>query len=229
MTDYHQFKNLEESICYCFRNKNLLLESMSHPSLRGHNHHKGLDYERLEFLGDTILNFIITEMLFLNFKNYSEGQLAKIRSYLICTEMLCNIAHDLDLSKYIIMTSGEENAGGRGNPSNLENAIEALIAAIYLDGDIEQIKNIITKLWSKYLDNMGESSQHDPKTYLQEWCQSQGYGVPIYEVIEKIGSAHEPLFTIKVTAGNHHETAQGKSIKLAQKNAAKKLLNLIEG
>lgn len=218
---------LEQLIEYEFNDKELLVEALSHPSLKQHTTKLPFpkDYERLELLGDSVLNFIITEILFKNFTEYDEGKLAKIRSSLVCKDTLCKIAAKINLEQYIIMTHGEEISGGRSNPNNIENTLEALIAAIYLDSNIEQIKLIVINLWSELLFTTN-LTDIDPKTTLQELVQARGNSKPKYKVLKQDGSPHSPIFTIAVTALGKQETATGNTIKAAEKVAARKLLEL---
>ncbi len=219
-----KLSELENLISYKFNNQDLLIEALSHPSLKQHNARTAVvkDYERLELLGDSVINFIVTEKLYQDFTKYDEGKLAKIRSQLVCKDTLCKIAAKINLANYIIMTHGEEVSGGRNNPNNTENALEALVAAIYLDSDIHKTKEIVQLLWSDlFLE--GNFIFTDPKTALQEWAQGQGYTKPLYEIIQQSGAAHSPIFTIKVTVNNCSEVAQGNSIKAAEKKAAEKL------
>lgn len=224
------FYKLEKALNYVFKNKDLLIEALSHPSLRQHESSKkhGKDYERLEFLGDSILSFIISENLFEEHVSFQEGDLAKARSYLVCKQTISSIGIDrLSLADYIIMTIGEEISHGRENLSNIENVVEALIAAIYLDsGDIKTIKNIVNHLWSDYLDENIDFSSFDPKSALQELVQSHKTQ-PHYTLIDRTGPAHAPFFTVTVRALEYEATATAQSIKEAEKLAAKQLLNII--
>lgn len=222
------FRELEKLLGYSFKNKALLTEALSHPSLRQHHEYKAnKDYERLEFLGDAVLNLIITEILFNNFKEYNEGNLAKIRSYLVCKETICVVGAKLGLKNYIIMTHGEEIAGGRDNPNNIENVTEALIAAIYLDSDITTIHNIIGKLWAEFI-KVKDLTDYDPKTALQEWAQSKDHHIPIYRLIKREGVAHLSTFTVSVKINGYEQTGKGHSIKEAEKNAARELLHRLK-
>lgn len=222
------FEKLEKLLGYSFKNKELLIEALSHPSLRQHHEYKDdKDYERLEFLGDAVLNLVITEILFKNFKEYNEGNLAKIRSYLVCKETICVVGAKLTLKDYIIMTHGEEIAGGRNNPNNIENVTEALIAAVYLDSDINTTHNIIGKLWSEFI-KIKDLTDYDPKTALQEWAQSREYHIPIYQLIKREGVAHSSIFTVSVKIKDYEQIGIGHSIKEAEKNAARKLLHKLK-
>jgi ribonuclease III len=163
-------EGLEQAVNYNFDNKDLLFEALSHPSLKQHdNLHK--NYERLEFLGDAIISFIITEMLFKEFFVHDEGTLAKIRAYLVSKELLCKVADKINLADYIIMTHGEQALGGRKNPNNIENTMEALIAAIYLDSNLTVTQKIIVNLWGEFI-SVKNLADYDPKSTLQELAQS---------------------------------------------------------
>jgi ribonuclease III len=224
-----KLEELQKTLKYNFKNIDFLIQSLSHPSLRQHiqKHKIVKDNERLELLGDSIIGFVITEIIYKNFANYNEGKLATIKSHLICKEMLCKVAGKINLADYIIMTHGEEASGGRNNPNNIENATEALIAAIYLDSDIENTKLIVKNLWAEFFGN--EDLTHtDPKSALQELVQSIGHTKPVYVVKSKSGSSHAPVFIVEVAINKHMATGEGHSIKAAEKIAAEKLLNILQ-
>lgn len=230
-------KKLQQTLAYSFNNNDLLIEALSHPSLKQHISKYGYqrNYERLELLGDSIINFFITEILFKKHLTYDEGKLAKIRSYLVSKELLCKIAAKLNLSDYIIMTHGEEILGGRNNLNNVENAIEALIGAIYLDSNIETTKKILYGLWQEFL-SITDLTGYDSKSTLQELVQKRGASKPLYEIIKREGLPHSPIFTVLVTVElydvnnsiqKYHQTATGPTMKAAEKEAARKLINMI--
>jgi ribonuclease III len=221
-------EKLEQDIGYSFNDKNFLLEALSHPSLKQNTLKHGIqkNYERLELLGDTIINFAITEILFKNFSTYNDGKLAKIRAYLVCKELLCKVAAKINLSDYIIMTYGEELLGGRQNPNNIENTMEALIAAIYLDSNIDTVKKIIYDLWYEFIDII-DLADYDPKSTLQELAQKKGSEKPVYQVIKREGSPHAAIFTVLVQMDEYQQTGTGHSVKEAEKVAARKLMNYL--
>ena len=221
-----QIVALEKAINYQFKDKHLLKEALSHPSLKQIDS-SVQDYERLELLGDSILGFLIIEMILHRFEHYQEGSLAKIKAHVVSGDILVEIAQKLHLADFIIMTSGEENGGGRLNSNNIENTMEALLGAIYLDSNIDQVRTVVTMLWSDHIENI-DFSTADPKTYLQEWLQKSGHTMPTYEVISTEGPVHSPLFTVKVTASKQSQLGTGKSIKDAEKDAARKLLKDIK-
>lgn len=218
---------LEQLLEYKFNNVNLLIEALTHPSIKQIPNLKHFaNYERLELLGDTILSFVITEFLFQNFIDYKEGELAKARASLVCKNTISKVALNINLAQYIIMTPGEVSSGGRSNLNNLENAMEALIAAIYLDSNLNSVRSVILDLWKLFLCNI-DTLIADPKTALQEWAQKSGHATPIYELIGKTGAAHAPCFTVSVTALNQQQEGSGRTVKAAQKEAAQKALNLL--
>lgn len=217
---------LEKLLDYQFKNLDLVHEALSHPSLKQHESKWRKDYERFEMLGDAILGFLITEILFNKYKKSEEGNLAKIKAYLVSKDTICRVAGKINLANFIIMTKGEEVSGGRLNPGNIENTMEALIGAVYLDSNIDSARIVVTKLWSEFLHDF-DINQMDPKTSLQEWSQSHKYGMPHYDILSQDGPVHMPSFTVRVSSGPHKEIGHGNSIKYAQKDAAKKLLDKV--
>ncbi len=227
MSDFSkQIAGLENALNYKFKNLDLVKEALTHPSLKQYDNSIA-DYERFELLGDSILGFLITEMIFNNFTFYEEGSIAKIKAYVVSRETIVKVAEMLCLSEYILMTPGEEKSGGKTNQNNIENVMEALLAAIYLDSDIHQVRKIVQDLWFKYIENI-DFSAVDPKSYLQEWMQHKNHGTPSYEVINKEGPVHAPVFTVQVTVNKHKQVATGRSIKEAEKEAARMLLNRLK-
>jgi ribonuclease III len=222
MSGSANLSDLESSLGYFFRDRGLLREALRHPSINVNKEHEQ-DYERLELLGDSILSFIITEIIFINHKNYTEGDLAKVRSCLVCKDALFLIATDISLSKYITMSDGEEKSGGRDNPNNLENSLEAILAAIYLDSNIEAVRGVIKRLWDKTIHNV-DIADADPKSYLQELVQAQNMRPPLYKLISKTGEAHSPEFEVSVVVNKLEMTAVGTSIKSAEKMAARMMI-----
>lgn len=213
---------LEEALNYQFKNLDLIQEALSHPSLKQHDR-LVRDYERLEMLGDSILGFLVVEMIFNKFRNYEEGDIAKIKSYLVSKDTIAKVALKLNLAEHIIMTIGEEKSGGRENLNNLENTMEAVLAAIYLDSDIECTRKIVQNFWAEYIQNI-DFNFINPKSALQEFTHDLMHTIPVYEVIKSDGPMHAPTFTVQVRAGNITEIGYGKSIKDAEKESAKLLL-----
>jgi len=221
---------LQNALGYNFKDQSILIQALSHPSLRQHvasSDDVTIDNERLELLGDSVIGFIITELIYKNFSNYNEGKLATIKSHLVCKDMLCQIGIKINLSEAIIMTHGEEVSGGRHNPNNIENAVEAVMAAIYLDSDIMTVARVIKELWHEYL-SAPDLATSDAKSALQELVQTMGPFRPIYEVISRSGSAHAPLFVVEVKVKDYKQSGSGHSIKAAEKEAAKKMLEALK-
>jgi ribonuclease III len=213
---------------YNFINPTFLKHALTHPSLCMHDKSNLASYERLEFLGDSALSLVISEFLMNKFPNEDEGNLAKRRSYLVSGEMLSQIAVSLDLGKMISMADSEEKSGGRKNSHNLENVLEAIIGAIYLDGGLDAVKPIIYNLWHIIIDEMTEVPT-DPKSRLQEALQKLGYPLPKYELIETIGPKHMLVFKIQLKIPGFKEViGQGKSKRQAEKEAASLLLLQME-
>ena len=226
MTSTPSIGTLQQKLGYHFHNPTLLTEALRHPSIKQQDRIPS-DYERLEFLGDAVLGFVITQHIFTRFQNYDEGQLAKMRAFLVCKDTICDVAESLNLEEYILMGSGEERCGGRTNPNNIENSMEALIAAIYLDGGFEVVESLILRLWDNFI-----AEDHyiiaDPKSSLQEWSQSQSYKLPHYDVIAKTGQDHSPIFEVTVLIeGFDPEYGRGKTIKTAEKMAARSFLRKV--
>lgn len=217
---------LEHNLNYQFNNLNLLEEALSHPSLKQQNR-ESINYEKLELLGDAVLGFIVTELIYCDMSHLSEGDMAKIKAYLVSKEVIASVAKQLNISAFMLMTNGEIKSGGRENINNLENTMEALIAALYLDSDISKIKNIIKKLWSPHFAKIS-TRQFDPKSTLQELAHIH-YGVtPLYEVMDRSGPAHLPEFTVKAIVQNLSAIAEATSIKQAEKKAAELLIKKIK-
>ncbi|MFV9875574.1 MAG: ribonuclease III [Rickettsiales endosymbiont of Dermacentor nuttalli] len=222
-------EQISNIIDYKFNKEELLIEALTHPSLSTLNNNvvKG-NYERLEFLGDAVLGLIITEFLINEYGSEREGALAKRRSALICGEALSKIATQLGLGNFLMMTEGEKNGGGRKNKTNLENALEALIGAIYIDAGFEKVRQFVYKYWLPIARSV-KIPPKDPKTALQEWAQKQGKPIPIYNVIDTKGPAHLPIFVVEVKVEGLKEiSASASSKRLAERYAAELLLKEIK-
>lgn len=219
-------EELENILNYNFKNKELLQEALSHPSLSVNKKIK--NYERLEFLGDSVLSMIIIEYLYKKYTNEKEGQLSKRKSYLVSKEILYEIAKSKNIGDFIIMTKGEEKSGGRDNINNLENVMEAVIGAIYLDSDIETIRNFILNIWIP-IDNREKLPHNDPKTKLQEWTQKIYKQTPEYKLIKEEEIDNKRLFYIKLTIPNGVNLKDsGYNIKKIEEKLAVDMLKMIE-
>ena len=228
MLSSNEILELEGIINYGFKNKLLLIESLSHPSLKRRDCNYNFHYERLEFLGDTVLSLIIAEILIKEFPKHSEGALAKIKACLVSKDVIYTIAKTLQLDRFLIMTIGEESGGGRKNINNIESAMEALIAAIYLDSNLLNTKSLVHKWWHPYICNEDLYLNFDPKSKLQEWSQAHNLLTPKYHAMKVSGKSHSPIFEVQVSLnGIEPQTATSGKIKDAEKKAAKKMLEFI--
>lgn len=204
---------------HSFKNQQLLTEALTHPSSDA-----PYNYERLEFLGDAVLDIITSELLFEMYPSEKEGSLAKRRAALINGESLAKVARALDMGEALILGDSEKASGGKENSSNLENAFEALLGAIYLDGGLDAAKTFAVPLFKPLAEVMKEAPK-DAKTALQEWAQGNNLPLPIYKEIERSGPDHAPEFTITVfVKGYPVEKATGSTKREAERLAAKALL-----
>jgi ribonuclease-3 len=211
---------------YKFKNTALFDLAMLHPSLKKRGNLAS--YERLEFLGDRVIGLIIAEMLYKKFPSLDEGKLAVAHSMLVRSETLAKIAMNLKLDKKVRMDISEERNKGRANKNNLEDVIEALLGAIYLDGGFDCAKAFIEVHWADFVTDDIATMQRDPKSLLQEWAQQHGKPIPVYTLTKQTGKAHSPFFSIEVFVEGFEPCAGcGKNKKEAQLNAATALLERI--
>ena len=219
---------LEERIGYKFRNSLLLAEALTHPSVGHEAQRYHFDYQRLEFLGDAVLQLVITEYLFSSFRIEAEGQLTKLRSRLVSREALRMHGATLDLGRYILMGRGEEASGGRERTSTLADAFEALIGALYLDGGFEVAKKFILTQTRADLEGLAEKPVDiNPKGDLQELLQSISPHSPEYELVSQSGPEHERMFVSQVVwEGIVLGQGSGRSKKQAETAAALEALKM---
>lgn len=217
----HDFKNFSVRISYHFNNPKLMEEALTHPSLSkdGNN---GPNYQRLEFLGDKVLSLVVGEFLMEKYPNEMEGSLSKRQAALVSGETLAEIALTIGLEDVLQISSGERKLGGKLNKRNLENSLEALIGAIYLDSNYAEAKRFILSFWKNFFER-DILPPKDPISELQELVQLRTKQLPQYETIKDGGLDHAPTFasTVKLPTLNLNFSASGKSKKEAQKAAAK--------
>lgn len=219
-------KALEGILKYEFQDEIYIHRALTHSS--AHHDSTGLDYERLEFLGDRVFNLIIADILFKMFPDEKEGALAKRHTALVRTETLADIAKEYDLGQFVILSDAERKAGGSENENILADITEAVTAAIYLDGGYDIAKSFVERVLGDRPLRMSEPPR-DPKTTLQEWSQAHDLGLPKYEMIGQTGPDHAPEFVVQVSIdGYSPQTATSTSKKRAEKEAAKTLLNIID-
>lgn len=207
-----------QTISYQFNNPLLLEEAITHPSFVN-NSAKVFNYQRLEFLGDTVLALIVAEWLMQEYPSENEGQLSKRQAYLISGEVLSEIASKIGLGQIIKLSNGEEAFGGRINKRNLENSLEALIGAIYLDSGLASCKIFIRRFWQEFLEK-NLNPPKDPTSELQELIQGKFKQLPEYQITKIDGSDHQPIFLAEVKINGESYFAKGQSKKEAQKNVA---------
>ncbi len=189
-------ESLEQRIAYKFANSLLLAEALTHPSLAYETNRPHFDNQRLEFLGDAVLQLILTEKLFTMFPGFSEGRLTKLRSRLVSRDALCTYADRISLGSYLLLGKGEDASGGRTRASNMADAFEALLGAIYLDGGYETTRVIVLQLCAESLDHVAEEPQEvNPKGELQEILQAISPISPSYRIVDQGGPDHQKTFT----------------------------------
>lgn len=220
-------ESLEKRINYKFSNRNLLMEALTHSSFANEKNHKYRCNERLEFLGDAVLSIISAHFLFEHFPDMPEGDLTKIRASLVCTESLSEFARQIHLGDYLFLGKGETMTGGADRPSILENAFEALIAAIYLDGGMESAEKFVLKFLKENVDNH-HFAAHDYKSTLQEIIQQNPDQVINYVLVGESGPDHNKVFEAEVHLNsNVIGKGKGKTKKSAEQAAAKEALKLM--
>lgn len=219
MTDYTP---LYEQLGYRFQDENLLLIALTHTS-------KSLEenYERLEFLGDRVLGFIIAYFLYKEFLTESEGTLARRFTNLVRQETLAEIAQNMGLPNYIRLSWGEQKSRGHYKESVLSDCCESLLAAIYLDGGIEAVQHVIEKFWKPYI-YLSDSAKKDAKSMLQELAQGEGKPLPEYKVENVTGPSHSPNYTVEVKVEGYSPIkGEGPSKRAAEQAAAEALLQAL--
>ncbi len=185
-------------------------------------------YQRLEFLGDRVLGLAVAHLLYNRFANEDEGALARRHSALVCREALVRVAEKIDLAQFMPLLASEAEAGGRGNPGIVADTLEAVIAALYLDGGLKAADAFVQRHWTPLMDEETTPPQ-DAKTALQEWAQSRGKPLPAYREVDRIGPDHAPTFTIELTVdGLPPATASGPSKRIAEQDAASVLLEQLK-
>jgi ribonuclease-3 len=214
-----------DSIKYSFKNKDLFDQALTHRSWL--NEHKGAreSNERLEFLGDAILEYIVSKDIYDRFPNREEGYLTSLRANLVNTVSLANLAKRLGLGLLLFLSKGEEESGGRDNESLLADTLEAVIGAIFIDSGIRAAQDFIEKYLLNDIEARAQSPLKDAKSRLQEYVQSKGYSAPKYRVLSASGPDHNKKFSVEVAInGEAWGRGEGKSKNTAQQEAARQAL-----
>jgi ribonuclease III len=212
---------LESALGHGFSDRRLLVMAITHSSLPRHES----NYERLEFLGDRVLGLVVAEMLYRTYPHEKEGDLAKRLTVLVQQKALVSVAGSLGLAAHVRLSAGERKAGGTLKDTIMADAVEAVIGAIYLDGGLGAARQFIEARWQGLICTQSPPPE-DPKTKLQEVVQGRGLPLPVYRLVSKSGSDHEPVFDVEVTVqgmGSAHATASTK--RTAEKQAAQQLLD----
>lgn len=218
--------SLETRLGYKFRNSLLLAEALTHPSLAYETQSPHFDNQRLEFLGDAVLQLSLTSRLYELFPGHSEGDLTKMRARLVSKPALFAFATSLDIGSYMLLGKGEENSGGRTRPSTLADAFEAILGAIYIDAGFEVVRDILlTIIEPSLVDIHDEPDKKNPKGRLQEILQSIIPESPQYEVTQESGPDHDKKFNVTVSWVSQQLAAgSGPNKKEAEANAARNAL-----
>ncbi|HXG57526.1 MAG TPA: ribonuclease III [Thermoanaerobaculia bacterium] len=217
----------EARIGYAFRDRDLLRRALTHKSFSHEAKQPSVDHnETFEFLGDSVLGFVVGDLLFRRFPDLDEGALSKIKAYLVSANSLAAKARQLGMGEFIFLGVGEEKTGGRKKDSLLANVFEALIAAIYLDGGIDPARRMIEESFRDDIESVNQEDLlfHDYKTALQELAQGKGLPLPEYSVVGEVGPDHDKTFIVEVKVGQLVARGEGSSKKEAQQQAAKHAL-----
>ncbi len=222
MSNDDLLRELQSQLSVSFRDISVLKEALTHSSSD-----KAENYERLEFLGDRVLSLAIASFLLSQFPDEPEGNLAKRHSGLVQGSTLAEIAREINLGQYLILSDAEEASGGKENDNILADVLEALLGAYYLDQGFDLASELIKNLWGDRVQNDIDVPV-EPKTDLQEWTQARGYGLPAYAIVSRTGPDHAPEFKVSVEIhGRKPVIASGASKRQAEKNAASRMLDIL--
>ena len=223
----HDFTDFEARLGYTFQEPNLLRRALTHKS---YSHEaKELDArhnETFEFLGDSVLGFVVGDLLFRHFPEMDEGALSKMKAFLVAAPSLARKARQYGMGDAILLGVGEEKTGGRKKDSLLANLFEAIIAAVYLDAGIDAARQLIERAFLEDIQRIDQQDLlfHDYKTALQELAQGRGLPLPDYSVVEEVGPDHDKRFVVDVKVGSFTARGEGSSKKEAQQQAARHAL-----
>ena len=217
---------LEKTLHYRFDDASLYSRALTHRSAAGRNN------ERLEFLGDAVLDFVISEAVFNLRPDADEGDLSRLRSALVKDTSLAEIAGEIGLGEYLILGSGEKKTGGHRRESILADALEAIFGAVFLDQGFAAASDMIARVFSGRLEILPDASElRDPKTRLQEWLQGRKLRLPQYELVDVTGKDHQQKFSVTCTVSELSQTTQGTaaSRRKAEQKAARDMLEILAG
>ena len=221
--------SFEDRIGYSFRDRDLLTRALTHKSYSHEAKSEAIGHnETFEFLGDSVLGFVVGDLLFRHFPTIDEGALSKMKAFLVSATALAAKARAYGMGEVIRLGVGEEKTGGRQKDSLLANLFEAMIAAVYLDGGIDAVRQLIERAFAVDIGAMDEQDLlfHDYKTALQELAQGSGLPLPEYNVVDEVGPDHDKTFVVEVKVGSMVARGEGSSKKEAQQQAARHALQL---
>ena len=230
--EFARLQKLEEILGVRLKNLGLYLEALTHRSILGqYSDWPYRDNERLEFLGDAVLSMVISHLLYERYaKDYREGELTKMRAWLVNEDRLAKIARRLGLADLILLGPGEEATGGREKASILAGTFEAIIAAFYLDLGFEKTFYLVKKIFARLIPHAPRGLISDHKTVLQEYTQRHFKQTPTYELLKEVGPEHAKVFYVALKLGGETvATGRGRSKKAAEQDAAQKALKKLEG
>ena len=223
-TAYRDFEPLYAALGHRFARADLVQQALTHPSVEG-----ALSYQRLEFLGDRILGLVVAELLYDSYPGAAEGALAARYNVLVQRQTLAEVAREVGLGDYLLLSPSEERSGGRDKPAILADACEAIIAALYRDGGLGAARAFVERYWRPRGDNLPDAPK-DAKTALQEWLQGAGLAAPSYREVSRSGPDHSLVFTMEVMVkGRPALTGRGSTKQAAEQAAAAAMLENCAG
>lgn len=221
-------QNLLSHLPEPFKNIDLLRNAMCHRSYLNENADMSEDNERLEFLGDSILGFLVAEWLFKEFPHKPEGFLTKARALLVRTQNLAKYARSIEIGPALLLSKGEELTGARERDAVLCDAFEALVAAIYIDQGMAAVRHLVEPLLTSEVDTIVDRFDLEPKSRLQEWAQAIGHKSPVYVLLEETGPDHDRIFSIQAVVDQRPlGIGKGKTKQAAEKKAAENSLRIL--
>ena len=217
--------DLEHKLNYYFNDRNLLKNALLHKSLGNERkEYKNQNNERLELLGDAVLDLIVAEYLYKNYKSASEGTIAKLKAMIVSEPILAKISRQIGVGKFLMLSRGEVMSGGRNRESILADSFEAILGAVYIDSNLDEARVFALSHIKQYIDHIEENEDIlDFKSILQEYVQKEFRTVPTYKLIAERGPDHMKEFEIQVIVGNYKEKAVARNKKKAEQLSAKAL------
>lgn len=223
MISKNKHKQLESNIQYVFNDSGILTRALTHRS------HSSENYERLEFLGDAVLDMVLSEKLYKEFSEIEEGRLSRMRAHLVNQRALAEIAREIELDAHLILGKGESTSG-KHRDSILSDSLEALIGGVYIDGGFKSVQTVIEILFDNMIRRINSDDPFkDSKSALQEVLQKNNQELPLYKLIKTEGEQHDQIFEVEciVATMNLITNGKGKNLKTAEQQAAEKALNII--